>query len=63
MVIPPRHAVGLVRRAFAPYGYTSPGRCRWCFAPADATLPRMTMKDFMSLVAIVVGMLLVLVTP
>jgi hypothetical protein len=29
----------------------------------DATLLRMTMKDLISLVAIVVGMLLVLVTP
>jgi hypothetical protein len=36
--------------------------CRWRFAHAHATLLRMTMKDFMSLVAVVVGMLLVLVT-
>ena len=36
---------------------------RWRRAAWHATVASMTMRDFLSLVAVVVGMLLVLVTP
>ena len=36
---------------------------RWRFERQHATVWGMTMRDFLSLVAVVVGMLLVLVTP
>jgi hypothetical protein len=40
----------------------SDGR-RWRFGRTNAKFDSMTTKDFISLVAVVVGMLLVLVTP
>jgi len=43
--------------------YTAPDGCRWRFGHANATFVTMAMKDFISLVAVVVGMLLVLATP
>jgi hypothetical protein len=41
----------------------SPDGDRWRFAAPHARVWGMTMRDFLSLVAVVVGMLLVLVTP
>jgi hypothetical protein len=41
----------------------SPDGDRWRFERWHATVSSMTMRDFLSLVAVVVGMLLVLATP
>jgi hypothetical protein len=43
--------------------YTAPDGCCWRFGHTNARFSAMAMKDFISLVAVVVGMLLVLVTP
>jgi hypothetical protein len=40
-----------------------PDDCRWRFGHTTAKFGYMAMKDFISLVAVVVGMLLVLATP
>ena len=55
--------VGIVRRGIAPRTYIGADGGRWRRRRPHATLLCMTMKDFASLVAVVVGMLLVLVTP
>jgi hypothetical protein len=43
--------------------YTGPDGCCWRFDHATAKFSTMAMKDFISLVAVVVGMLLVLAAP
>ena len=53
--------VGLLRHRFALPGYSGADAGRWRFGHAHATVPHMTMKDFLSLAAVIVGMLLVLV--
>jgi len=55
--------VGIVRRRIAPQTYIGADGGRWRPARPHATLLDMTMKDLASLLAVVVGMLLVLVTP
>jgi hypothetical protein len=52
--------VGLLRQLFELCGYGGPDRYRWRFATDHATVGDMTMRDLLSLVAVVVGMLLVL---
>jgi hypothetical protein len=53
--------VGFLRRHFAPSGYAGAYGARWRFILAHATFSRMTVKDLISLAAVVVGMLLVLI--
>ena len=43
--------------------YTASDGCCWRFDHATPKFSTMAMKDFISLVAVVVGMLLVLVAP
>ncbi len=54
-------AVGLLRHRFARSGYSGADGGRWRFLHAHATVPYMTVKDLLSLAAVIVGMLLVLV--
>ena len=55
--------VGILRRLIAPPAYIGANGGCWRQCRPHATLLGMTMKDLASLVAVVVGMLLVLVTP
>jgi hypothetical protein len=53
--------VGLLRHRFTPSGYSGTYGGRWRFPHADAKVCDMTVKDLISLAAVIVGMLLVLV--
>ena len=53
--------VGLFRHGFAPSGYSEADSSLWRFSAAHATFVDMTVKDLISLAAVVVGMLLVLI--
>jgi hypothetical protein len=53
--------VGLLRHGFAPSGQGEAYSGLWRSTPAHATFVPMTVKDLISLAAVVVGMLLVLI--
>ena len=53
--------VGLLRHGFAPSGYGEAYSGLWRSTAAHATFLPMTVKDLISLAAVVVGMLLVLI--
>jgi hypothetical protein len=54
-------SVGLLPHGFAPSGYSEAYSGLWRSTPAHATFLPMTVKDLISLAAVVVGMLLVLI--